>query len=352
MASYEKRGASTRAVVRLAGGGKVMKTFDTLAEAKQWGEATERTKSADGGQRSSTVTVADMFEAYDNAVASKTDSAKWNALRIRNFCKHRIASLKVQDVITHDINEWISDRLVHVCNATVNRELTLMSGAFAYAQKDRKWIKVNPCVGSRKPEEGKARDRELLSPLELASLSAAAGYSEDDDLTSVTCRVFACFLLALETGVRSGEILRLLPSDYWRDKRTLHVGAREAGGRKSAKSGRSTKDPSRNVPLTQRAIDILDRLLLTKREGQRYIVGIKDTSRDAMWRKIRERSGVENINFHDSKHEAATRLSKYIDVIALSHAIGTKDLRLLRDTYYNNDASRSAALLPAQLTPQ
>ena len=40
------------------------------------------------------------------------------------------------------------------------------------------------------------------------------------------------------------------------------------------------------------------------------------------------------------KHEAATRLAGFIDVIALSHAIGTKDLKLLRDTYYNNDASR------------
>lgn len=63
------------------------------------------------------------------------------------------------------------------------------------------------------------------------------------------------------------------------------------------------------------------------------------------------RAGVVNLHFHDLKHEAATRLAPYLNVLALSHAIGTKVVRLLREVYYNNDASRSAALLPQQLTP-
>lgn len=74
-----------------------------------------------------------------------------------------------------------------------------------------------------------------------------------------------------------------------------------------------------------------------------------DSQRDALWRKARDRSGVEDLHFHDLKHEAATRLAGFIDVIALSHAIGTKDLKLLRDTYYNNDASRIAHSLPDSL---
>ena len=45
------------------------------------------------------------------------------------------------------------------------------------------------------------------------------------------------------------------------------------------------------------------------------------------------------------------RLARCVDVLALSHALGTKDVRLLRDVYYNDDSARSAALLPAQLAP-
>src|SRR3546814_4036030 len=72
-------------------------------------------------------------------------------------------------------------------------------------------------------------------------------------------------------------------------------------------------------------------------------------SRDALWRKARDMAGVQDLHYHDTKHEAATKLSRFLDVLALSHAIGTKDVRLLRDVYYNDDAERSAGLLPDRL---
>jgi len=178
-------------------------------------------------------------------------------------------------------------------------------------------------------------------------LCAATGYAEDRALTTVGSRVGACFLLALETGMRSGEILRLRPADYNRDDRTLFVSATEKGGRKGARSGHV--QAHRTVPLTARAVELVDQLLQSMPEGQPYIVGLTDQQRDANWRKYRDMAGVENLHFHDAKHEAATRLCRFLDVIALSHAIGTKDLKLLRDTYYNNDAAHAATLLPERL---
>jgi integrase len=81
-----------------------------------------------------------------------------------------------------------------------------------------------------------------------------------------------------------------------------------------------------------------------------YLVGISDGSRDAVWRKVRDRSGVHDLTFHDTKHEACTRLASLIDVLALSHAVGTKDLTLLRDTYYANDIARTVARLPSRIS--
>lgn len=60
-------------------------------------------------------------------------------------------------------------------------------------------------------------------------------------------------------------------------------------------------------------------------------------------------AGVVGLHYHDTKHEACTRLPRHIDVLALSPAIGTKDVRLLRDTYYADDAERTAKLLPPTL---
>lgn len=353
MASTEKRGSRWRAVVRLSDGSKLYATRDTKAEADAWGAAQERLKAMGKLGVGFDVTVGELFEAYDDAVASKTDSAKWNHLRIAKWCQDSLAARRLNSIVTHDINDWAVRRGSEgVSGSTVNRELNLMSAAFAYAVKDRRWIAVNPCHGARRPASNPPRKRPPLSPDQIEALCISTGYAHDPELRTKSARVGACFLLALETGMRSGEILRARPVDYWRDRRTLHVAAIEAGGRKASRSGRAAVDPSRNVPLTGRAIELLDQLLAGMPADQPYIVGISDGTRDALWRKAVRQAGLVDVHFHDMKHEAATRLAPLVDVLALSHAIGTKDIRLLRDTYYNNDASKTAALLPNQLAPR
>lgn len=359
MASFEPRGSSTRAIVRIPGTNKKKTaTFDTLREAKSWANLMEakihKQVNPAGG------TNGELFETYLDVVASKTDSKKFNGLRLMKWCKDPLAVKRTEDTTTHDINQWIERSLSEpsqrtgllITGATVNRELNLMSGAFAYAIKGLHWITVNPCHGAARPEQGKARKRALLKPSEITALCIATGYDRDPRLLTQTARVGATFLFAMETGMRSGEILRLRPEDYWKDKSTAHVSALEAGGRKAARSGRSQLDASRNVPLTGRAIELLDQLMLKMPVDQPYIVGVNDANRDALWRKAVKQAGLVDVHFHDMKHEAATRLAPYLDVLALSHAIGTKDIRLLRDTYYNNDAFRSASLLPQQLSPK
>lgn len=357
MASFEQRGNSIRAIVRLPGGGKKSKTCDTMQEAQRWAEAQERKKELGTLPSAAGPTVGELFEVYLDNVAVKTDSAKWNKLRLMKWMTDPIASRRLASIVTHDIDQWISQRLTEpggrkggrISNATVNRELNLMSGAFTYAVKVRKWIKVNPCHGALRPEKSRPRSRPLLSPAEIRALRIATGYDADPLLKTIGARVGACFLLALETGMRSGEILRLRPRDFFPKERYVHVAALETGGRKGSKSGRASVDPSRNVPLSTRAQELVEQLLKTRDTDQPYIVGVNDSQRDSNWRKAMKKAGVEELTFHDTKHEACTRLSKFIDVLALSHAVGTKNVQILRDTYYNNDAQRAAALLPAQL---
>ena len=353
MAWIAQRGKVWRAVVRTPDG-RINSTHDTRAEAEAWAARQEHKKAV--GTTHGGATVGELFEAYYDAVASKRDSAKWDKLRLDKWCLDRIAERPLADVSTRDINEWIARRSedMHrgkrVTCATINRELNLMSGAFEYARKDREWIKVNPCHGARRPDKGKARKPKLLTPEQIEAVCISTGYAHDQQLQTLTARVGACFLLALETGMRSGEILRMRPADYWRNQNTLHVAAIERGGRKSSKSGQLS-DPGRDVPLTARVIELLDQLIASMPAGQPYIVGASDSQRDSLWRKARDQAGLIGHTFHDSKHEACTRLASHIDVLALSHAIGTKDVQLLRDLYYCNDTPHTAALLPRELTP-
>lgn len=369
MASFEPRGDSIRAIVRIPGGGKKTATFDTQEEAEAWAATMEDKKTRKELQGSAGgMIVGEMLEEYED-VARRTDSGKWNLLRLASFQGDQLASMRMKAVITHDIDEWVQRRLARlnertgrqIKTSTVARELNLLSGAFNWAMRTRKWITSNPCHGSIPLQEAPTRKPASLTRNQIEAACQAAGLSEDPLLLTIVARTCVAWMLALETGMRSGEILRIRLPHYWRDKKTVHIAAEERGGRKGSKSG--TKIASRNVPLTERAIELLDWLLRTTPKDQPvenmaaagmlkppYIVGLTDSQRDANWRKLAKRAGLEAFTYHDSKHEACTRLSKFLDVLELSHAVGTKDIALLRDTYYIADASRAAERLPARLS--
>src|SRR4030095_1912812 len=176
MASFESRGSSTRAVVRLPGGGKKKATFDTLREARAWASAMEVKKQED--LHPTAGTNAKLFEIYLERVASKTDSAHWNTLRMNKFIRDPLASLRTDRTTTHDINGWIERALTRPSErtgkglkpATVNRQLTLMSSAFTYAVDALNWASKNPCHGAARPEQWKPRKRALLTPEEIHAL--------------------------------------------------------------------------------------------------------------------------------------------------------------------------------------
>lgn len=145
-----------------------------------------------------------------------------------------------------------------------------------------------------------------MTAQETEAIAIATGYRNDPRLLTKSARVGACFFLAMETALRSGGILRIRPQDYDRQARVLYVHALERGGRKGSKSG--TILASRWVLLTNRAIELLDQLLESMPKDQQlkadfsmppYVVGLTDSQRDALWRKARDRSDVEDLHFHD-----------------------------------------------------
>jgi integrase len=368
MASFETRGNSTRAIVRLPGGGKKTKTCDTLAEAQAWAAEIEGKKQAGVDVTTMGKTVEDLLLTYLDFVASKMDSGRWNSLRLLKWASSPIGKEKLQTLTPHRMNQWMAERGRDqvarggghrpVSGSTVNREMNLWAAAFTYGVKSLKWIAMNPCHGATRPPPSPSRNRPLLTWDEMQAISIAGGYNDEVELATRTQRVVAGFFFALETGMRSGEILRLRPADFDKVNRVVKVSATEVGGRKGSRSGQV--DSSRVVPLTPRAAMLLTRLLATMPSGQQpvvgfskppYIMGMNDTDRDALWRRVRRLSGVADLNFHDTKHEACTRLAKFLDVFELSHAVGTKDIALLRDTYYVSNAVEAATRLPDSLTP-
>lgn len=131
-----------------------------------------------------------------------------------------------------------------------------------------------------------------------------------------------CFLLALMTGMRAGELCGL----RWADVRADHVRLQDG------------KTGKRDVPLTPGAARTIERM---KGFDKELVFGLKTQTLDALFRRARERAGLEGFTFHDSRHTAATRLAQQLHVLDLCKVFGWKQTtRAL--TYYNPSASELA----------
>jgi integrase len=71
------------------------------------------------------------------------------------------------------------------------------------------------------------------------------------------------------------------------------------------------------------------------------VFDVEPGTRDALFRKARDRAQIEDLHFHDSRAEAIWRLSKKLDVLELARIIGHRDVRSLM-IYYQTTADELA----------
>ena len=93
----------------------------------------------------------------------------------------------------------------------------------------------------------------------------------------------------------------------------------------------------RDVPLSKRAGALLE--IMPQREGKVF-----DTSQNGaahLFRRAVKAAGIENLTFHDSRHEAITRLARKLQVLDLARMVGHKNIQTLM-IYYNATASEIA----------
>lgn len=336
MATYRKIGKRWRAEVCLkAAGNSIRKseTFDTKGEAAAWAAEVETDiRNAKHGKIPNK-TVGDLLEKYRDEVSVTKRGEQWERARIGLLLRDPIANVRLPDLAAPDITAWRNRRLAAVTPASVRREWNLLSHAFTVATKEWHWLKANPMAEVRRPPPGQARDR-LITEDEIERLLFALGYDYDAKPETQTARVGSALLFAIETGMRAGEIVALDWTDVFMDRKYLRV-------RGEAKGGGKTQAARRDVPLSPEAIRILRQLDTS--EGRVFAISSTQTV-DALFRKAKARAVIEGLHFHDTRHEAITRLAKKLDVLALARMVGHRDLRMLQ-VYYNESASDMAAKL-------
>lgn len=312
MASIRRRGDTWR-VELYKGGVRESGTFATKQQAAAW--ALQREAELIGA-RLPEHTVKEALQRYAREVSPKKKGERWEILRLALLERDKLAAVRLPALRPIHVSEWRERRLAAVSGASVRREMNLLQSVFKACRKDWGWLAVDPIADVDRPPNPPGRRRRITQD-EIDRVTLALGYDGGAPVT-LSDRVALAFLLAIETAMRSGEILGLRWDDI---------------GEKSVTLPRTKNGDLRQVPLSARAREIV--ALLPRGEGT--VFGLQAGTRDALFRRARDNAQIPNLHFHDSRAEAIWRLSKKLDVMELARVIGHRDLKSLLH-YYHADA--------------
>lgn len=311
MATIRKLRGRWQAAVRRKGIAPRAKSFDTKADAERWARSLEAELDRCGAlpdtRPAEKTTLAQVLERYRDTVSptkrsSVTEIARINAILRRPICHRTMTLLSSADLATYR-----DERLKTVAPATVIRELNTISHAIDTAR--REWdihLAQNPCKLVRRPSPPKGRTRRLEGNEEQILLAAA-------DAGRVRY-LRPLIELAVETGMRRGELLSLRWEHINLDRRVAHLPLTKNG-------------TSRDVPLSRRAVETL-RSLRTG-ESTTVFTAAPNAVRLA-WERLRRRVGLEDLHLHDLRHEAVSRLFELgFNVVEVASISGHRELRML-----------------------
>jgi integrase len=137
-------------------------------------------------------------------------------------------------------------------------------------------------------------------------------------------------LLALNTGLRRGELLSLQWSDVDLEAKVITIQAR------NAKNGRQ-----RHIPINAEALSVLTRWA-QQSDGQGVVFEPNDIKKG--WGALLQEAKVSNFRFHDLRHDFASKLvRKGVDLNTVRELLGHADITMtLRYAHLQPDGLAAA----------
>jgi integrase len=226
----------------------------------------------------------------------------------------RIGCLRLSDVTPAIITDHRDLLAQDHAPATVRRYLAALSHAFTVAIREWQWMEDNPCKRVSKPSEPRGRVRFLMDE-ERQRLLGACTASASRYLSLVV-------LIALSTGFRKGEILRLQwpDVDLTRGRLTSH----------------ETKNSERRtVPLTGSALDRMRQHARVRRIDTQLVFpnahGTKPLDIRKAWETALKQASIPDFRFHDLRHSAASYLAMSGASLAeIAEILGHKTLAMVK----------------------
>lgn len=355
MGQITKRGEyQWRAKVRRKGFPEQSRTFTYREDAEKWIRSIERELETSGfvdRREAEKNTLGQVLRRYQQDVTPHKKSADIESVKINVILKDAtLEKLKMSAVTSAAIASWRDRRLKEVSGATVNREMDVLSTVLNHARREWNIHVENPIPHVKRPEKARARDRRFSTEEEKYLLAALTGGERRADGTFTKGArnqwLLPLVQLAIESAMRRGELLALRWENVDLARQTAHLPETKNGD-------------SRTVPLSTRAVSILKVLprsdkvtdekvartgpvfpitALALRKGFERAVerAQQDYSEACKKAGIKPVAGfLEDVHFHDTRHEAASRLAdKLSNILELSAVTGHRDLRMLKRYYH------------------
>lgn len=312
MATIRKRSDKWQVQVRRQGHSAQSRTFTLKSDALTWARQIEADADKQSlpvdPQQLKRITVTDLIERYRDTITPRKRGQEVETIRLNVFMRHDFSTLTLAQVTSMAFARFRDQRLAQVGAGTVIKELSLLQSVFEVAR--REWdipLLSNPLSTVRKPSAPKARERRL----EAGELDVLIG-------GCTKCRnklIKPLILLAIETGMRRGELLNIHKRDINFDQGTLHI--------PQTKNGHP-----RTIPLTEPA-KLLLKSLSDSLEGGR-VLPLTIESVKLAWCRLVRRSELNDLHFHDLRHEAISRFFEMgLSVPEVALISGHRDPRML-----------------------
>ena len=258
----------------------------------------------------------DALDKYYETVSKYKKGALQEFYRINVIKRQSISQRYMDELTTVDIADYRDNRLFQSNNTTGKRisgntvrlEMALLSNMFNIARIEWGTCRGNPVELVRKPKPSPGRERRL-SKKEERKLS---NHFKDKNI-----ELYCIFYLAIETAMRQGEILNL---------RWEHVYSRFS----QAFLPETKNGHARSIPLSHRARDILK--LMQGRNDNGQVFSYTSNGLKSAWRTAKIELAIEDLHFHDLRHEAISRFYELgtltdLEIAAIS---GHRTLNMLK----------------------
>jgi len=332
---------SYRAQVRVKGHATQGKTFPNKKEAQQWAnsiEAAIRENRYFPHAKASRTLFAEVAQRYRDSVlrGSKREVKHGQHLDwwLERFAGKSIAEI-TPDLVAQARDDLaagtytrgkertnrktgaiIAPKAYQRSGATVNRYLATLSHLFTTAVKEWRLVDHNPVRDISKKKESRGRTR-FLSDEERDALLEACQASTWPDLHTLV-------LLAISTGARRGELIRLKWTDIDLKKARAVVHETKNG------------DP-RTLPLVGKALEALRALKLQNSARSEYVFPQPSgfpgpyEAFDAHWYTALKAAGIENLRFHDLRHTTASYLAQQgASLLEIADTLGHRTMTMVK----------------------